>query len=530
MVSARPPPTPAGGRVAYPTAPTYTPGDADNSPAYLSPSSGAIKKTLSRDSEKERAQGQGMWGWFRSFREKEQQPQQNDRRRRQGDDQGVFGVPLQQSMKYASAQVSTTGQDGALYVWGSIPTLIAKCGAWIKDTSVEVEGVFRVSGSSKRMTELEELFDTGPKYGKNIDFKTLQFSTHDVATIFRRFLTHLPEPVVPWKFYDQFRDVIQTHSDGEMTEEEAVRDYKKLIQELPKDNSFLLLYILDILSLIDKNSTKNMMHASNLALLFQPGTLSHPRYLANHEARMVDQAVLVFLIEHQDQFLMGMPLVKTTKKRKEKKGKKTARRSPGRSRPASPPRPVLVRAESDLMLPSDSDDEAPEGGYYVVEGKKTKQTSPMVSPVSTPTALQLTESKASTSTTKAAEPKSAPSATASGSKATSRAPQRRTTRSPDPTRPQPELEYMEPSDSDDDAPPGGYEVRNGEFPRIRSAVPKATQAAESKWGATESTSKWGSGGNKWGGAGGALARRKTVPARIGGGASSRTRRSAKEAP
>jgi len=44
-----------------------------------------------------------------------------------------------------------------------IPVVVAKCGLYLKEHGTEVEGAFRISGSTKRMRELQTLFDTGPK-------------------------------------------------------------------------------------------------------------------------------------------------------------------------------------------------------------------------------------------------------------------------------------------------------------------------------------------------------------------------------
>lgn len=38
----------------------------------------------------------------------------------------VFGVPLRESLNYASAQIQTAGADGEMYVWGDIPVVVAK--------------------------------------------------------------------------------------------------------------------------------------------------------------------------------------------------------------------------------------------------------------------------------------------------------------------------------------------------------------------------------------------------------------------
>lgn len=41
-----------------------------------------------------------------------------------------------------------------------------------------------------------------PQFGADIEWDATNFSPHDVATIFRRFLTQMPEPVIPVAFYN----------------------------------------------------------------------------------------------------------------------------------------------------------------------------------------------------------------------------------------------------------------------------------------------------------------------------------------
>lgn len=40
--------------------------------------------------------------------------------------QRVFGIPLRESLKYASVQISTANANRELYVWGCIPVVVAK--------------------------------------------------------------------------------------------------------------------------------------------------------------------------------------------------------------------------------------------------------------------------------------------------------------------------------------------------------------------------------------------------------------------
>ena len=85
--------------------------------------------------------------------------------------------------------------------------------------------------------------------------------------------------------------------------EETVQTYRNLIGELPKLNGQLLLYILDLLAVFAENSVANLMPATNLAAIFQPGLLSHPDHNMSPQEYRVSQEVLTFLIEHQDRFL-----------------------------------------------------------------------------------------------------------------------------------------------------------------------------------------------------------------------------------
>ncbi len=66
-----------------------------------------------------------------------------------------------------------------------------------------VEGIFRLSGSEKRIKELKNIFDSPDRYGKGLIWEG--YTVHDAAQVLRRYLNDLPEPVVPLDLYEQFR-------------------------------------------------------------------------------------------------------------------------------------------------------------------------------------------------------------------------------------------------------------------------------------------------------------------------------------
>ncbi|KAH8117941.1 Rho GTPase activation protein [Phellopilus nigrolimitatus] len=215
----------------------------------------------------------------------------------------VFGAPLHESLEYASVQVSTANSNGELYIWGDIPVVVAKCGLYLKENATEVEGTFRVSGSTKRMRDLQALFETPPKYGRNLDWKKETYTSHDVASVFRRYLTQMPEPVIPYNLYTKFREALSK----KQSTDDVIKTYKQLIRSMPRQNQYLLLYVLDLLSVFARKAEKNLMTATNLAVIFRPGLINHPQHELAPKEHQLSQEALEFLIEHQDWFMLDVP-------------------------------------------------------------------------------------------------------------------------------------------------------------------------------------------------------------------------------
>ncbi|KIW14748.1 hypothetical protein PV08_07532 [Exophiala spinifera] len=249
--------------------------------------------------------------WWKKFRKTTEKP---DEKVENGP--GIFGVPLADSIRYANVAISLQNENGESFIYGYVPIVVAKCGVFLKEKATDVEGIFRLSGSAKRIKDLQTAFNSPDRYGKGLDWTG--YTVHDAANILRRYLNQLPEPIVPLDFYERFREPLRKTQiqgpDGELhprdlsvsEHSEAVSSYQKLITELPPLNRQLLLYILDLLAVFASKSDLNRMTAANLAAIFQPGIISHPSHdMAPHEYRL-SQDVLIFLIENQDNFLIGM--------------------------------------------------------------------------------------------------------------------------------------------------------------------------------------------------------------------------------
>ncbi|KAI8092243.1 Rho GTPase activation protein [Gilbertella persicaria] len=227
------------------------------------------------------------------------------------DDQ-IFGVPLEESLRCARAAIAYVDND-IQYV-GFIPVIVAKCGSFLKDQGLYTEGVFRMSGSAKRIGQLQQIFNTAPDYGRQLDWKG--YSVHDAANVLRRFLNYLPEPVIVHKLYQPFRDVISSDT---ATEQEKVARFQSLIEQLPEHHQYLLFYLLDLLSLFSQNVQITKMDTFNLASVFTPGILLNPEHAMIPAQYKSSQRVVQFLIEHQHCFRMPRSSWFTVLKEEEKK-------------------------------------------------------------------------------------------------------------------------------------------------------------------------------------------------------------------
>ncbi|KAJ5219426.1 uncharacterized protein N7498_001525 [Penicillium cinerascens] len=156
---------------------------------------------------------------------------------------GIFGVPLNVSIKYANVAISLSNEHGESFIYGYVPIVVAKCGVFLKEKATDVEGIFRLNGSAKRIKDLQEIFDSPERYGKGLDWSG--YTVHDAANVLRRYLNQLPEPIVPLEFYERFREPLRIYQEQVLDENQAmdadkfdharaVETYQRLIIELPR--------------------------------------------------------------------------------------------------------------------------------------------------------------------------------------------------------------------------------------------------------------------------------------------------------
>jgi hypothetical protein len=50
---------------------------------------------------------------------------------------GIFGIPLQTSVRYANVAISLQDAEGHSYVYGYVPIVVAKCGVFLKEKGLQ---------------------------------------------------------------------------------------------------------------------------------------------------------------------------------------------------------------------------------------------------------------------------------------------------------------------------------------------------------------------------------------------------------
>ncbi|XP_071341976.1 rho GTPase-activating protein 29 isoform X2 [Trachinotus anak] len=224
----------------------------------------------------------------------------------------LFGIDFTQAAK--------NSQD-------SIPFIIRKCTSEIENRALNMKGIYRVNGAKSRVEKLCQAFENGKDLVELSDLYP-----HDISNVLKLYLRQLPEPLILFRFYNDFIGLAK-ESQGVIVEElEALRliptpvnpaqvsvelnrvlfKIKDLLRQLPPANYRTLQFLIEHLHRVTERSEENKMTASNLGIIFGP-TLIKPRQ-ADAEvslSSLVDypyQALIVELLIRHYQMVFDTPL------------------------------------------------------------------------------------------------------------------------------------------------------------------------------------------------------------------------------
>ncbi|KAH6677663.1 hypothetical protein B0J14DRAFT_475762 [Halenospora varia] len=165
----------------------------------------------------------------------------------------VFGPSLEQLFE----------RDGS-----AVPMVVYQCIQAVDLYGLEVEGIYRLSGTSSHITKIKAMFDNGNLDASKVDFRNPENFFHDVnsvAGLLKQFFRDLPDPLLTAEHYAGFIEAAR--NDDDIVRRDSLH---AIINSLPDPNYATLRALTLHLNRVQENSSSNRMNASNLAIVFGP--------------------------------------------------------------------------------------------------------------------------------------------------------------------------------------------------------------------------------------------------------------------
>ncbi|KAL9919097.1 rho GTPase activating protein at 54D [Glossina fuscipes fuscipes] len=188
------------------------------------------------------------------------------------------------------------------------------------------EGIFRKNGSISRQNELRSHIQND----EPLHLDTGDYSAHDCATVFKAYLSELPEPLLTDALYPahlqiaplclcvnanleknmEAKDCLTTSANSNKPEKQkkelhVLNSLQLLLLLLPEENRNLLEHVIDILHAVALKQQSNRMTPDNLATLFTPHLIC-PRNLPpealHYLARKMSSIISYMVIKGREIF------------------------------------------------------------------------------------------------------------------------------------------------------------------------------------------------------------------------------------
>ncbi|XP_076248320.1 rhoGAP_ARAP and RA_ARAPs domain-containing protein RhoGAP15B [Calliopsis andreniformis] len=176
------------------------------------------------------------------------------------------GVAAWRMALYVAATVGGPALEQQQLTQENVPVILDKCINFIYVYGIMTEGIYRRSGSNSAAAKLLDILRKDA-WGTQITKD--KYTEHDVATVLRRFLRDLPDPLFPTSIHDRL--CLNTEN---VNENEKVTTYRKLLSTLNPIPAATVRKILAHLHCLSQQSSRNLMTVKNLSAIWGP-TLMH---------------------------------------------------------------------------------------------------------------------------------------------------------------------------------------------------------------------------------------------------------------
>lgn len=144
-----------------------------------------------------------------------------------------------------------------------VPKIVMDCCQAVEMFGLDVEGIYRVPGTSAHIQHLRQLFDND---ADSVDFRNPETFFHDVnsvAGLLKQFFRDLPDPLLTGENYGRFIEAARI--DDQVVRRDSIH---AVVNELPDPNYATLRALVLHLHRVADRSGNNRMSTSNLAICF----------------------------------------------------------------------------------------------------------------------------------------------------------------------------------------------------------------------------------------------------------------------
>lgn len=199
---------------------------------------------------------------------------------RKGQGNKVFGV----SMVEVLARGTT-----------DIVPLVQKSIEYIEKNALDVEGIFRLSGSATEIQQLKKAFDDG----EDVNLEKVR-DPHVVCGLLKLYLRELPEPLMTFQLYEPLI-AVQACPDKVL----QMKYFRSLMNELPQENKVALKRLFAFMVNIIKHQNQNKMAVHNVATVFAPNLLRSQSEAVLIEDTAATNAIVCTLINEASSLFQG---------------------------------------------------------------------------------------------------------------------------------------------------------------------------------------------------------------------------------
>lgn len=146
-----------------------------------------------------------------------------------------------------------------------IPAVVQKCIQEVEMRGMDYEGIYRKSGGSTQMKQIQDEFERGDdvQFSPDLDICT-------VTSVLKQYFRNLPNPLITYEVYDRFVETSNIYE-----EDKRVESLKAITEDLPQAHRDVLQFIIFHLARVAARKDENLMNTRNLAVVFAPTLVRH---------------------------------------------------------------------------------------------------------------------------------------------------------------------------------------------------------------------------------------------------------------